>query len=151
MERLSALDGDPAGASRESMLAMAGGAVVFLSEMEMDLERLPVTLDLTLTDGTSIVSLAVTAEGQLVGKLADDAVRDLMWTDFPTDQLIELHRELVKNPASEMERLRRHESAIAFEWMAGDRERAMLVASRLSEESSGFKSRWDSLASGLPK
>ncbi len=133
------------------MLAMAGGALVFLSEMEADLEKRPVTLDLTLTDGTSIVSLAKTPEDQLVGKLANDEVRDLKWTDFPTDQLIELHRELVKNPASEMERLRRHESAIAFEWMAGDKERAMLVASRLCEESSGFKTRWDSLASGLPK
>ncbi len=151
VDRLRALDGDPPGGSRESMLAMAGGALVFLSEMEADLEKRPVTLDLTLTDGTSIVSLVKTPEGQLVGKLANDEVRDLKWTDFPTDRLIELHRELVKNPASEMERLRRHESAIAFEWMAGDKERAMLVASRLCEESSGFKTRWDSLASGLPK
>jgi hypothetical protein len=35
--------------------------------------------------------------------------------------------------------------------MAGDKERAMLVASRLAEESSAFKSRWNSLARGLPK
>lgn len=141
--------GDPPDCKRESILGISQSALVFLSEIEADLGEKPVNLPVKLKDGTDVSSL-VMSEGKLVGKLADGAIRDLNWTDFPTDQLIELHRELVKSPASEIDRLRRHESAIAFEWLAGDRERAITAAARLSEESESFKGRWDTIAGGLP-
>ncbi len=152
VDRVSTLKTDPPACTRASILGITEAALVFLTEIESDLKTKPVGLPLKLKDGTAITSLAVTGvDDQLVGKLASGEVRELEWTDFSTDQLIELHRELVKIPDSEMEKLRRHESAIAFEWLAGNRERALVAAGRLGEESAGFKERWESIASGLPK
>ena len=108
-------------------------------------------IDLKMKDGTAVSSIGIASGERLVGKLASGEIKDLEWTDFAADQLIELHREFVKSPASEMERLRCHEAAIAFEWLSVDRQRAVAAAGRLSEESVAFKARWDSLASGLPK
>jgi len=148
---VSELDSDPPGYKRDSLLGISQSALVFLSEIETDLAAKPAVIELKLKDGTPVSSIGIASDGRLVGKLASGEVRDLKWNEFPTDQLIELHRELVKSPSSEMERLRRHESAIAFEWLAGDRARAVTAAGRLSEESAGFRTRWDSLASGLPE
>ena len=150
-DMVSKLTIDPPGCKRKALLGIAQAALVFLTEIESDLGVKPAVVDLKLKDGAKVSSIGIASGDRLVGKLADGEIRDLVWTDFSTDQLIELHRELVKSPASEMERLRRHESAIAFEWLAGDRGRALTAAGRLSEESPGFKARWDSLASGLPK
>jgi hypothetical protein len=147
----SKLKYNPPGSKRRSLRGIAESALVFLTEMESDLQKKPAVINMSLKDGAEIVSIAMTSEGKLVGKLSSGEIRDLQWIDFSTVELIELHRELVKNPASEMERLRRHESAIAFEWLAGDRERALAAAGRLSEENNGFKERWNTLASGLPK
>jgi len=83
--------------------------------------------------------------------LADGRSRPCEWTDFPPDALIALHRVIVRNPKSEAERLRRHECAIAFDWLAGNRERALAAASVLSQTSPVFKQRWDEISSGLPK
>ena len=151
VDLVSNLESDPPGCSKRSLLGVSQAALVFLSEMESDLTRRAAVVSLVLKDGTAISSVAVSIDGQLVGKLPTGEVRDLRWTEFPTEQLIELHRELVKSPTSEMERLRRHESAVAFEWLAGDRERALAAAGRLAAESNGFRDRWNSLASGLPK
>lgn len=152
VDRISALETDPQAGTRASILGISEAALVFLTEIESDLKSKPMSLPLELKDGTPITSLAVTGENdQLVGKLASGEVKELEWTDFSTDQLITLHRELVKIPDSEMEKLRRHESAIAFEWLAGDRQRALVAAGRLAEESTGFKERWQNLVSGLPQ
>jgi len=151
VERVSKLEFDPPGYKRKSLLGISQSALIFLSEIESDLSGKPVVIDLKLKDGTDVSSIVIASGDRLVGKLASGEIRDLMWTEFSTDQLIELHRELVKAPGSGMERLRRHESAIAFEWLAGDRSRAVTAAGRLSAESAGFKTRWDSLASGLPE
>lgn len=151
VDRVKKLNGDPPNCKRTSMLGIAQSALIFFTEMELDLKNKAVAFPLVLKDDTNVASLVITPEDKLVGKLPSGEIRDLKWTDFSTDQLIELHRELVKNPDSEMERLRHHESAIAFEWLTGSRERALLAAGRLSEESAGFKARWEAIASGLPK
>ncbi len=151
VDRLSSPDIGLTAETRSALLGISQSALVFLSELESDIATKPAVIDLTLKDGTVISSIGIASAGGLVGKLADGGIRELRWDELPTDQLIELHRELVKTPASEMERLRRHESAIAFEWLAGNRSRAVTAAGRLSEESDGFKARWDSLAAGLPE
>ena len=72
------------------------------------------------------------------------------WGDFSPDAIIALHRIFVKNSKSEQERLRRHECAISFDWLAGNRERA-LAAAVLSQENPAFKQRWETTARGLPR
>ena len=51
---------------------------------------------------------------------------------------------------TEPERLRRHECAIAFDWLAGNRERAMTAATILSQSSETFRKRWREISAGLP-
>jgi hypothetical protein len=45
----------------------------------------------------------------------------------------------------------RHERAIAFDWLAGNRERAQTAAAKLSLTSPHFKKRWESVSAGLPQ
>lgn len=150
-KKFSALDEDPPGAKRETMILIAESALAFLKEIKSDLGQKPVEIRLGLTDGTEINTLALVGGEQLYGRLESGVDRKVDWTDLPSDQLIELYRELVKGRATADERLRMHGGAIAFEWLAGDRERAVAAASRLSEENQEFKTLWDSISSGLPK
>jgi serine/threonine protein kinase len=149
-EFLRNLPGDPPGASRESLLILVDAAVVFLDEIEHDLERQPYSGELVLASGEKAVGLAIGGGGKLLVRSADGKTRDCAWTDLPADSLVTLHRALVKRPAGEIERLRRHESAIAFDWLAGDRGRALAAAGRLAAENPAFKQRWGGIAAGLP-
>ncbi len=151
VDMVSELREDPPDCKKAALLGVSQSALVFLSEIERDLSAKPVAMEFEIADGTEIDSLAFTEEKGLVGRTVDGATRDLNWKDFSPDQLIELHRKLVKSPAGEIERLRRHESAIAFEWLAGDKERAIAAAGRLCAESESFRERWELIASGLPK
>ena len=62
--------------------------------------------------------------------------------------VIDLHRQLVRNVVGETDTLRRQESAIAFDWLVGDRERATGAAERLSASSPLFKKHWDEMTAG---
>ena len=148
---LKSLAADPQGATRDSLLALAESSTAFLADLEDDLAREPVSAELPLRSGGFATRIAVSREGGLAVSTADGATRACEWRDFTPDALINLHRLLVKNPKSELDRLRRHESAIAFEWLAGNRERAISAANVLAQGSPVFKQRWDAIAGGLPK
>lgn len=148
---IKSLPADPAGASRASLLAIAESAVVFLADIEDDLAKQPVSTEFQLKSGESMTRIAIDAKGAITTTAADGVTRSCNWTDFPPEALIALHRVLVKNPKSELERLRRHECAIAYEWLSGDREHALNAAAILAQNSSTFKQRWESISSGLPK
>lgn len=148
---IKALPSDPAGASRASLLAIAESAVVFLADIEDDLAKQPVSTTFQLKSGETMSSIAIDAKGTITAAAADGVIRPCKWTDFQPDTLIALHRILVKNPKSELERLRRHECAIAYEWLSGDREHALNAASILAQNSPTFKQRWETISSGLPK
>lgn len=137
--------------TRSSMLVAHESALVFLSDLENDLRESMVRCELTLRDGTEVATVSSPEPGKLRATLADGSTKDCGWNDFPPDSLITLHRQLVKSPASELERLRRHECAIAFDWLAGNRERAVAAAATLSQGSSSFKQRWESMSAGLPR
>jgi hypothetical protein len=89
--------------------------------------------------------------GELTVSEANGKSRRANWTDFSADALINLHRIVVKTPKSESERLRRNECAICYDWLAGNRERALNAAVVLSQGSADFKRRWDAISRGLPK
>jgi hypothetical protein len=65
------------------------------------------------------------------------------------ESLIALHRALIKGAGSDLESLRRHEHAVAFDFLAGDRTRAREAALRLSEVSELFGRRWRALTVGF--
>jgi hypothetical protein len=150
-EYLKGLPGDPPGASRDSLVAVAEAAAVFLTDIGEDLAKEPFAGELPLKDGRTVTGLAVADDGSLRATNNGGESIACQWSDFSADALIALHRVLVKRPSSEIERLRRHECAIAFDWLAGDRQRAQAAASNLAQSSPVFKKRWETIAGGLPK
>lgn len=143
--------GDTAAGLRTSLLAMVESSCAFLADIEDDLARAAVSTELPLKEGGTATKLAMGAGGELRLTMADGSERQAAWRDFTPDALISLHRLLVKNPKSELERFRRHECAVAFDWLVGKRDRAVGAAEVLARESAAFRQRWQSLAVGLPK
>jgi hypothetical protein len=148
---LKGLPGDPPGATRDSLAAVAEAAGVFLTDIGDDLAQEPYVGELPLKDGRAVKGLAAAADGSLRAYLNGGETIACEWSDFTADALIALHRVLVKRPESETERLRRHECAIAFDWLAGDRQRALAAASNLAQSSPEFSKRWETIAAGLPE
>jgi eukaryotic-like serine/threonine-protein kinase len=148
--RLTNYKGDPPGFKRESLLIVSQQALLFLSEIEEDLEKSSVNVPLKLQDGTGVASMEISQE-KMLSKTDDGEVREIHWTDLGPDQIIELHRELAKRHSTGLDRMRRHELAVAFDWLSGDRERAVAAAETLGQNNESFKSRWEDVSAGLPK
>lgn len=148
---LKALPVDPPGVKLSSLLALADSSAVFLADIETDLASAPVAADLLLKSGEVMSEVSIDSKGEITAYSEDGRGRLCNWSDFSPDALIALHRVLVKSPKSETERLRRHECAIAFDWLAGSRERAVAAAAVLSQSSPDFQKRWDAISYGLPQ
>lgn len=141
---------DPPGGKRSSVLLMAKSATVFLSDIRKELRDIPFNIPLKLRDGADVSSLVV-KDGDLKAKLSDGDVRDIKLLDLPADQILALHKAMDDPAADDAELLRRSGSAIAFDWLAGDRKRAVLAAKSLSEKSENFRELWDAVSQGLPE
>ena len=148
---IKVLPADPQGATRVSLVSVADASAAFLSDLEADLAKEPVSSDFQMKAGETVRKIAIGPQAVITVTDAAGVTRTAKWAEFSPDALIALHRLFVKNPKSELERLRRHECAISYDWLAGNRERALAAAATLSQSSPAFKQRWDSIASGLPK
>lgn len=148
---LKTYSGSPPDATRDALLALTGASQVFLADLEKDLKDQAVSGEFAMKSGEIVGKIAIDSTGQLV--VSDRAMQERAteWREFSAEALIELHRLLMRNPKSEGERLRRHERAIAYGWLAGDRELALSAAASLAKTSPEFKHRWESIASGLPE
>lgn len=145
------LAADPEGATRSSLLAVSEAAVALLSDLTEDLRRQAATGEFSMKSGDVAGRISIDPAGVITTVDAKRKSSPAKWGDFSPDAIIALHRIFVKNSTSEQERLRRHECAISFDWLAGNRERALAAAAALSKESPAFKQRWETIASGLPK
>lgn len=148
---LKSLPNDPPGASRSSLLAVTELSTLFLSDIEQDLAKEPVSAIFHLKSGEGIVKLAIDAQGAVAAITENGQTRSCKWGDFSAESLIALHRIFVKNTKSELEKVRRNECAIAFGWLTGNRELAISAATNLSQTSAAFKQRWEKIHRGLPK
>jgi tRNA A-37 threonylcarbamoyl transferase component Bud32 len=148
---LKALPPDTNGAMRTSLLAMTDAASAFLTDLETDLAKEPVNGEFPLKSGEVVGKISIRSAGVLNVIDGKGVSRTAKWTDFSPDALIGLHRIFVKNAQDEQERMRRHECAIAYDWLAGNRERALSAAALLSQGSPVFKQHWEDVAGGLPK
>jgi len=137
-------------AARDALLAMAALAGALFDDLEDDLKKPATGVSLVSHDGkATFVSLALVEPHQLKAMDADGKVLEIGWADLSPDAVIELHRRLVRNAADDADRLRRHETAIAFDWLAGDRARATAAAERLAKDNPEFKTRWEALVAAL--
>ncbi len=148
---LKSLTTDPQGATRAALLSVTDASAVFLSDLQQDLAKEAITGEFPLKSGTVIRKISIDNSGVITATDSSGLTQVAKWADLSADALISMHRIFVKNPKSEQERLRRHECAISYDWLAGNRERALTAADTLSQASSAFKLRWDGIASGLPK
>lgn len=148
---LKALPADSKSDLRTSLLVMAEAASAFLTDLETDLAKEPVNGEFPLKSGEVAGKVFIDPAGALSVIDGKGVSRTAKWTDFSPDALIGLHRIFVKKPQDEQERMRRHECAIAYDWLAGNRERALGAAASLSQGNPAFKLRWEGVASGLPK
>jgi tRNA A-37 threonylcarbamoyl transferase component Bud32 len=146
-EYLKSLTAEPPGATRESLLSISAAASSFLGFLEEDMNRSPDPVQLKLRSGATLENIKVPKQGRLVSS-TDGAEHE--WGEIDPESVIYLYRMAARNRVAEIDKLQRHESAIAYDWLVGDRNRAKLAAERLSTDSEVFKRRWDSLASGLP-
>jgi eukaryotic-like serine/threonine-protein kinase len=148
---LKSFSDSPPDATRDSLLTLTEAADTFLADLKEDLVKQPMVGEFALRSGETVRMIAVDAAGNLVVTDSGMQRRPTGWADFSADALIGLHRTFVKNPKTEAERLLRHERAISYDWLAGDREHALAAAAALAQVSPEFKERWDSIAGGLPK
>jgi tRNA A-37 threonylcarbamoyl transferase component Bud32 len=145
------LSADPEGATRASLLAVSDASAALFADLAEDLRKEAASGEFPMKSGEVVGKITIDPAGVITIVDASQKSVPAKWGDFSPDAVIALHRIFVKNSTSESERLRRHESAISFDWLAGNRERALLAASVLSRENQAFKQRWETTASGLPK
>ncbi|MDE0835207.1 MAG: serine/threonine-protein kinase [Akkermansiaceae bacterium] len=150
VEALKNLKGDLPGGKRKPVLQVAQKAQVFMADIEAALRAKPVSVPLKLKDGTDVSSLVIPQGKKLTAKLSNGVIRELKWEDFPADQLLVLHRALEKPAADDLGRLHHQISAIAFDWIAGDRKRAETTADSLSEKNEQFEKLWSAISAELP-
>ena len=145
------LGADPEGATRESLMKVVELASVFLPDLETALASGSVDGQMQLKSGERVITISPGQAGKPVVTAVDGSRRPVEWTDLSPDSLITIHRTLVKSVTGEIEKMRRHQCAISFDWLAGNRARALQAAGQLSLTSSVFKETWDKIAPGLPQ
>ncbi len=144
------LPSDPAGVSRESLLAITEAASSFLGFLEDEIRASKTPVELKLKSGEILSGVSINRSGKLSAKGTEGQANEYAWSEVDPESLILFYRTQVRAKTSELERLQRHESAIAFDWLAGDRERATAAADRLSSDSLAFKNRWQKIVAGMP-
>ena len=137
-----------AGLKRDSLLAANQAAAEFLEETQKDLSKDWVPVAITLRSGRLASAVLFTQSGRGTARTNDGDI-PFTWKDLSSDSLITLHSSLVRG-ASDPTVLRRHECAIWFDWLVGNRERAHRAAEKISQTSPEFAQRWKTTLDGLP-
>jgi hypothetical protein len=136
-------------AERAAWLALTESAATLFPALEMDLKKGAVEVPLTLKEGgVAFVKASAGTEGHLTVTDATGTAKEIAWRELSPGSVIDLHRQLVKSAGDE-EKLRRHEAAIAFDWLAGDRDRAKAAGDRLAQDHETFKRRWEEISAAL--
>ncbi len=149
---LKSLPANPSDSARSSLFAVAELSEEFLLSIEQDLAKQAVSAEMKLKSGEIMANISIDSQKVITVTSADGRRRICKWHDFTPDALIALHRVLMKNQKTELVwQIRRHECAIAFDWLAGNRERAFSAAATLSQSSETYKKRWSEISEGLPK
>lgn len=131
-----------------ALLLLAEAAESFLSDLEEKLKTPPQEdVPLELKSSLKLQKISGTRPGGINAIDIVGQTREVSWAELTPDSVIELHRSLVKDETSELERLRRHEQAIAFDLLVGNAERAKEAANVLASRYPAFKRRWDQVQS----
>ncbi len=149
-ELIKSLTADPAGATRDSLMAINASAISFLAFLEEDISRSATPVQLRLRTGATLDQVKIPKPGHL-SAVSPEGQGEYVWGDIDPESVIQFYRNSARTRVAEIDKLQRHETAIAYDWLVGDRSRATMAAERLSLDSELFKRRWETLAAGLPK
>jgi len=148
---LKTLTGDPPGAKRDSLLEinqLAGDFLVFLEqEISGSIQQVP----LRLRTGEALEQVKVSSPGHLTGTPAGGQGREYTWGEIDPESAVQFYRSTFARSRSAEKLQPRHDTAIAYDWLVGDRTRAKAVADRLALDNEEFRKRWEILQAGLPK
>ena len=135
---------------RKAMLTLAEAATTFLAELG---ERAGGKngIELVCRNGRKFDGIAGGDVSRALLRTSVGAEESVGWDEIEPDSLIGLHRELARGETNEIENLRRHEEAIAFDLLAGDSSRGKEAGERLAEASEAFGRRWMELQSALDR
>lgn len=133
-----------------ALLMLVEAAEAFLADLEDQLATPPADLALQLKDATKLERVSGAHPGGLLATEAGGRTRDVSWAELSPDSMLEIHRLLSKNDASDLERMRRYEQAIAFDILAGNAERGKKTGNDMAAKSAVFKRRWEALLPGIP-
>jgi hypothetical protein len=149
---LAKLPEDPDGATRKALKSLADSAAKLLQNLDTDLKRNPAGISLsgTLKSGETFTKIAATSRSGVLQVNLGGPLRDCRWADLTPEAVIDLYRVVIKAETDTERKYRRHETAVAFQWLAGDRAQAMATAKRIAAENEGFAERWEALKAGLP-
>lgn len=133
---------------RTALLGMCEGAGIFLADLEEDISKAPITLAIACKDGRSFTTVNAASEG-MVTLSNGDTEASLPWSEIPASNIINLYREVIRKNPGDVGVPLRHESAICFQWLSGEKDAAQTAANVLSNTSPSFKKRWEQWMTAL--
>lgn len=143
---------NPANAAEEvkrmAFLGLCEGAGIFLSDLENDANKGPLNVTLQSKDGRSFNRIIGAGEG-MVTLLNGESEASLPWSQLRPADIIAIYREAIKRGPVEGNINLRHENAICFQWLSGEKDAAQIAASKLGESSPSFKKRWNEWMTAL--
>ena len=122
---------------------LVGASADFLDEISNDLRNGSTKIELKTRDGKTYTRVAGVdrKRGLLLASGSDDPV-PVAWGDIDAQSVIELHKLLVKRESDPAAQIRRHEHAIAYDFLVGAPQHAKAAADRLSLKNPEFERRW---------
>lgn len=133
---------DKSQAQRDALLGMAEAAGVFLADLEADLAKTSITLALTSKDGRAFTSIISASDGSITCSNGENEAT-LPWSQFKVADVIKLYSEVLRKTPASGDKALRHEAAISYQWLSGEKDAAQNAAQILSRTSSAFKTRWE--------
>jgi hypothetical protein len=135
---------------RDAWLYLVGSAADFLAEISKDLAEVPLEIEMKTRDGKTWDRVAGVAKtGGLMLAAGAEAPVPVAWGELEPQSVIALHKRLVSRKMDTAVKLRRHEDAIAYDFLVGDRQHAEAAAERLGQTSPEFRRRWEEAMHGL--
>jgi len=134
---------------RAAYTQLVQASQAFLAELGEAVAGTGVDLEVVGRDERRFAKVVGGSAYDLDLEAADGSKVTLEWTEITPDSLIDLHRQIVKAGGSDLESVRRHERAVAFDFLAGDRARAREAAGRLAAVSKLFEQRWSEVSMAI--
>jgi hypothetical protein len=120
---------------------MSEAAGQFLKDLENDLTKSPLSINLKSRDARNFQGITSAGEGRVVVVSAEGEI-SLPWTDFLVNDIITIYIENIKKITNEAEKIRRHKAAVSFQWLGGEKDSAKRAADVIGNNSPDFKQRW---------